>query len=308
VDPRLETARSLGLDHVAAEISSALGGAGIRVVLLKGAALATWLYDDGTVRPYGDVDLLVAPPDFGRAERVLRGLGFAAKYAGFSAIEEGPRARVWTRGGATVDLHRSLWGIGIDPALAWRVLTAGAEPLAVGGGLVEVLGPPARALHVALHAAQHGSWHPKPGRDMSRAVSRLPIATWQAAADLARRLDASEAMAAGLRLHPEGARLATLLGLPTRASLVIAVRATSTARGATPLAELLGTPGFGAKAAHLARLAVPTPTGMRAVLPATRHSSLSMAVGYVWLPLRRASRLPGAVVALARASRQNRAP
>jgi hypothetical protein len=307
VDPRLETVRSLGLDHVAAEISSALGRAGIRALLLKGAALATWLYDDGTVRPYGDVDLLVAPSDFGRAERVLGGLGFAAKFAGISAVEEGPRARVWTRGGATVDLHRSVWGVGIDPAPAWRVLTEGAETLAVGGGLVEVLGPPARALHVALHAAQHGTWHPKPGQDVSRAVTRLPTAVWRAAADLARRLDASEAMAAGLRLDPDGARLATLLGLPTSASLVIAVRATSTARGATALAELLGTPGFGAKAAHLARLAVPTPAVLRAALPATRRSPVALAVGYVWLPLRRASRLPRAVEAVIRASRQNRA-
>ncbi len=307
MDPRLATVRSLGLDHVAAEISSALGRAGVRAVLLKGAALTTWLYDDGTVRPYGDVDLLVAPADFGRAERVLRGLGFAAKYAAIAAAEEGPRARVWTRGGATVDLHRNIWGVGIDSALAWRVLTDGAETLAVGGGLVEVLGPPARALHVALHAAQHGPRHPKPGQDMSRAVSRLPTAVWQAAADLAQRLDAREAMAAGLRLDPEGARLATLLGLPTSASLFIEVSATSTAMGATALAELLGTPGLGAKSAYLARLAVPTPAVLRAVLPATRRSSVALAVGYVWLALRRVWRLPGAVAAVIHASRQNRA-
>jgi hypothetical protein len=302
----LETARCLGLDHLAVEVSSALVGAGIRALLLKGAALATWLYEDGTLRPYGDADLLVAPADFGQAERVLRGLGFVALHPGLSAIEEGGRARVWTRAGATVDLHRGLCGVGIDPALAWSVLTADVETLAVGGGRVEVLGRPARALHVALHAAQHGPSHPKPGQDVSRAVAQLPTATWQAAADLAARLDAREAMAAGLRLDPQGARLAALLDLPAGASLAIAVRAASATRGAASLAELIGTAGFGAKAAYFARRAVPTPAGLRAEWPAARRSFATMAVGYVWVPLWRASRLPRAVLAVARASRENR--
>lgn len=306
VDPRLETARSLGLDHVAVEVSGALRRAGVAVVLLKGAALATWLYDDGGLRPYGDVDLLVAPGDHAKAERILVALGFGDKTPGLSALEQVRHARAWSRDGATVDLHRSLWGIGIDPALAWPVLSEGTETLRLGGGSVEILAAPARALHVALHAAQHGQSHSKPSRDVARAVARLPSGTWEEASAVARRLGAQEAMAAGLRLVPQGAELATRLGLPTGASLTVRARASSTTRGAIGLAEVIETPGFGAKVARTARLAVPSPAQVRLSLPFAGRSRSRLAVGYLWLPLLRASRLPRAALAVARIRRDTR--
>ena len=282
----------------------------MRVVLLKGAALATWLYHDGTVRPYGDVDLLVAPADHTKAEGVLVALGFGADLTGLApAPLRGPaRARVWMRGGAVVDLHRNLWGIGIDRTRAWPILLEGAKTVRLGGGRVEILGPAARALHVALHAAQHGRSHPKPVQDLERAVAQLPRETWEHAARLARRLEAHEAMAAGLRLVPQGADLAAALGLPTDVSLAVRVSAGSTTRGAGLLAEVLATPGSGAKLAAMVRLAVPGPAQVRVSLPFAGRSRAALVAGHVWLPLLRMARLPRAAWAVTRIDREGRRP
>ena len=215
---------------------------------------------------------------------------------------------MWTRGGAVVDLHRNLWGIGIDRTRAWPILLEGAETVRLGGGRVEILGPAARALHVALHAAQHGRSHPKPVQDLERAVAQLPRDTWEHVSRLARRLEAHEAMAAGLRLVPQGTDLATALGLPTDASLAVRVSAGSTTRGARVLAEVLATPGFGAKVAAMVRLVVPGPAQVRVSLPFTSRSRAGLIAGYVWLPLLRMARLPRAVRAVARIDREIRRP
>ena len=62
VDPDLELALwSLHVDKVAAAISQEFELRGIQSILLKGPAIARWLYGDGTPRPYGDADLMVSP-------------------------------------------------------------------------------------------------------------------------------------------------------------------------------------------------------------------------------------------------------
>ena len=56
----------------------------MRAVLLGGAAISTWLYDDGAPRGYNDVDLLVVPDRWPAAEAVLRDLGFDLAMPGTS--------------------------------------------------------------------------------------------------------------------------------------------------------------------------------------------------------------------------------
>lgn len=60
------------------EILEAFEAASIRVLVLKGAALAHILYPSPSLRPLSDIDLLVAPDQAGKAQATLASLGFAA--------------------------------------------------------------------------------------------------------------------------------------------------------------------------------------------------------------------------------------
>ena len=57
----------------------ALATAGIASVLIKGSALAYWLYPNSVLRTRGDTDLIVAPDKMRDADRVLTSIGFASE-------------------------------------------------------------------------------------------------------------------------------------------------------------------------------------------------------------------------------------
>jgi hypothetical protein len=61
------------------DILDAFEAASIRVLALKGAALAHILYPSPGLRPLSDLDLLVDPPEAAQAQAVLAGMGFDAK-------------------------------------------------------------------------------------------------------------------------------------------------------------------------------------------------------------------------------------
>jgi hypothetical protein len=225
----LATARNLVVDLVASEVVAALGAREVRSILLKGPSFASWLYRDGGVRPYADVDLLVAPQDVTVAEDVLGELGFRHLYDSWP---------YFLRGSDQVDLHCSLKGVEARENLLWQVLTATTEPQEVGGLVMEVLAPPGRALHVALHAAQHGPDWATPMEDLRRALDMLSFYTWEAAADLAEQLVATAAFAAGLRLLPAGEHIADRLSLDRKASAQTVLRSKSPPPLALGFAEL----------------------------------------------------------------------
>ncbi len=50
----------------------------IPIVVMKGAALAKWLYPDSALRPFGDLDLLLYPDDIPRAADVLRAQNYVS--------------------------------------------------------------------------------------------------------------------------------------------------------------------------------------------------------------------------------------
>lgn len=305
VNARTMTARALQVDRVAVEVVGALAADGVRAVLLKGAAIATWLYDEGACRPYGDADLLVAPAYFGPAERTLTGLGFVLKQAGLSPVEETPHARLWVRGTDMVDLHRTVWGVGVDPASAWTVLTAETEVLRIGGGTVEVLGHPARALHLALHAAQHGGREVKPREDLERATALLPFDTWQRAAVLARSLGAVQPMAAGLRSTPATASLADQLGLEAGAPLWIRLRVGAAFTDALVIGKIVQARGLKAKVATAVRYLVPTPGRLRGRYHFARRGPVALGATYLWWPISFAGRLPRILADIRRATKRD---
>lgn len=75
-------ARNLSLFQELRRILQALNDAGIKVMVLKGAALAETVYGNPALRPMSDLDLLIRKEDFMKAERQLLALGYS-----LSAIE-----------------------------------------------------------------------------------------------------------------------------------------------------------------------------------------------------------------------------
>jgi hypothetical protein len=204
-------------DRVAVEVVSALGAAGVDALVVKGIAIAHWLYRPDQARGYLDCDVLVAPDRLATAAEALTARGFTCQRDQTLNPEAWtePHEQVWRRrDGAVVELHWRLPGVEADPREAWPRLWAHRAVLAHGEAELPVLDPAGRTLHVALHAAQHGLVETKPRVDLAAALERLDEETWRAAAALASELEATDAFSAGLRLDPRGARLAERLGIP----------------------------------------------------------------------------------------------
>lgn len=293
-------ARRLVLESAAVEVYDALAAAGVRSIVLKGPAVARWLYADDPTRSYVDVDLLVSPASLPAAGSTLTRLSFRRAHGS-------AHAEVWGRSsdGVVIDLHSSLVGVAPGSA-AWDTLAEATEPLDVGGGTLDVLTGPAKALHVVLHAAQHGIRDERSVADLERALTRVEEREWDEAAALARRLGAEGAFAAGLRLTLGGREQAARLGLPEGHSLETAVRAAGAPPGVLGLYRFAKTPGVRARARLLRDEVFPAPGFLRAVSPLARRGRLGLTLAYAWRPFWLASRLWPAVRTWRRARRSLR--
>lgn len=300
-DHLLRTGASLALDALTAELVEALRARDVEPLLLKGPAIASRLYDDGSFRAHDDIDLLVAPARHHAAEAVLAELGFEA------AGSDG-RAEPWIRraDGSVVDLHTMLFGVGVPSEDLWRALEPETEPLRLRGVEVETLASHALALLVALHAAQHGPKFGKGLDDLARALDRFDQDTWTRAVALAARLEAVPALAAGLSLDPRGAALADRLALEAALTPAIALGMSSPPMVAGGVQRLRETPGIRARARLLAVELVPTPAFLRATYAIAGRGRLGLAAAYAWRPLWLAWHLPAAIRAVRRADRAAR--
>jgi hypothetical protein len=283
----LGAVRRLAADALAGEVIEAFRNNGIRSILLKGPATTRWLYggDDG-VRLYRDVDLLVSPHDFGRAETQLAGLGLSYHLARVAPDEQVPHARRWIRPRQVVslDLHRTLPGAGVDEQATWDILSERTETCDVAGVQAEILSEPARTLLLALHAASHGIRAPQPLADLRRGLATVDLAVWAEAETLAKRLGCDAAFAAGLLLLPQGAEVAARIGAPINRPPEVALRASSPPDTAFGFERLAAAPGPRAKARLLGREVVPTRSFMRAWSPMAARSRLGLGLAYVWRP------------------------
>ncbi|HWB16842.1 MAG TPA: nucleotidyltransferase family protein [Vicinamibacterales bacterium] len=146
--------------HLIARVAPALDALhreGIETLLLKGAALAIATYERPALRPFGDVDVLVAPDAAPRAHAVLEGIGWTP----FRTLVPTLRAALHGLGytdayGATLDLHAyalvECCAPGIDAGFWSR-----SESVQVGGIDTRVLSPADQLLHVCTHGLRfHG--------------------------------------------------------------------------------------------------------------------------------------------------------
>jgi hypothetical protein len=281
----LTVARTLHVDAATAAVSEAFGAAGIQAIVLRGPSIERHLYDPGEVRGYGDADLLVEPGAFAHGEHVLAEHGFVHLVVARSA-DWPPWAHTWSRpDGGTVDLHRTIVGVGAEDEELWNTLREHVEPVDVARKRLDGLDPAATALVVALHAAHHGRHFRKPMEDLARALERVPDAAWQDAAALAERLAATPAFAASLRLLPAGTDLARRLELPESTSAEVLLRASTAPPMALGFEWLARTPGLRPKLVVIAGKLVPTREFMRTWSPLARGGSrLGLALAYAWRP------------------------
>ena len=171
---------------------------------------------------------MIAQRDRDTAERVLEDLGFKPVALDVLPHDRPHHARTWVRrGGAAVDLHHTLVGVGAPSDVVWTTVSERTEWMQLGEARVEVLSLPARALVVSLHAAQHGLDAEGPLEDLRRALEQLPFEGWKATRRLAERLEALPAMGAGLRLLPAGRTLASRLDLGEETSIETILRSES---------------------------------------------------------------------------------
>ncbi len=107
----------------------------VEPVLLKGWAIAR-LYPQPALRPYGDIDLYVRPPDYGVAKRVI----------------ESEAAR-----GCWVDLHSRISELAETSA---EDLFTRSQLVSCGDEQVRVPGAEDHFALLAIHLLKHGAWRP----------------------------------------------------------------------------------------------------------------------------------------------------
>ena len=311
---RLDLLRAAGsklrLDAAIAQAMLSFEHAGIDARLLKGPAIAQWLYVEREERSYIDGDVLIDPAQVALAEEMLESIGYRRHFddrAMPSWWREHGGDWVRERDGVTIDLHRTLPGVRADPGVAWDLLAMPSEYVAVAGEQVQALRLPARALHVALHAAHHGVAMPQPLRDLERALAVSDADLWCEAAALATRLGATEAFAAGLRLSSAGTGVADRLGLPRMSSVDAQLRATSAPPAALSFEQLTRASGVREQVAIVWRKLFPPAEFVRHWDPRARQSRLALVRAYARRPFWILSESPDAFRSWYRARRAVRA-
>lgn len=300
--------RTLAVDAQTAAVMSALAARGVDALLLKGPVVARRLYGDDTPRFYGDTDLLVAPRSLAAARRALGELGYEQWVGDRSAALIGHHGTHWRRPRSLleVDLHHTLTGVRADPQALWDALCGHTTSMQVHGTPIRVPGDAALALHLALHAAQHGVARETPRHDLRRALEQIDGAAWRAAAALAARVDAVDAFGVGLRLLPEGAALAQDLRLPPNRSRNAALRVMAAPPVTLGVDRLSTTPGLRAKARLALGWTFPPPDFMREWSALARRGRSGLLLAYLLRPVALVGQSRAAVAAWRRAGRGTR--
>ncbi len=153
----IATGQAMLLSHHARVLAARLRAAGIAFTLVKGEVFARRLYPAPADRPFTDVDVLVEPADFERANRALEGSGFrpagvtsaarAATHSEFKWVNEANPSLL-------VEVHGDLVHY---PALRARRGFGYRGLVAAGGG--DPQAPAALLLTAIVHAALGHKFH-----------------------------------------------------------------------------------------------------------------------------------------------------
>lgn len=190
---RGEAARTLQLQFELDRALGALDGAGIPVVLLKGAALAGTVYPDPGLRPMIDLDLLVGRDDVQRALEVVQPLGYDVSGAALGRDDEARLATIHhhfpltkSGGAVVIELHHGVLVDRLDFDVQGIWDRSASHP---GGRPCRLPSPEDLFLHVAVHFAfdriQRGASSLGQVADVVRIADRWPL-DWPAVVERAR--------------------------------------------------------------------------------------------------------------------------
>jgi hypothetical protein len=183
----------LGRDRILA----VLRAAALDPIILKGAGLATTVYDEPAERNFGDIDLLLAQGEIDEAVMTLGRHGFRSNFPGVEAAESEYREhhfhiRVERPGGDMVELH---WGLtrAIEPFHLDAAAFMAESVTARGTRRLRVPRPEHALLHTVVENVRDGFNRLTRLVDVDRIVAAAPAMDWgylEAAARAARLLPA----------------------------------------------------------------------------------------------------------------------
>ncbi len=182
-----------------APLLAAARAEGLPIAVCKGFHWAERLYPEPGLRPYLDIDLLVAPSSWKAALDWLRRSGFRpdvdpGRRAPSERVPAWTLSPVYRRDGLAVELHPNPLGLQV-PSLTEAEFWPALREERIGGAAVLVPPWPHELVHAAIHAQQHSysrlSWLV----DLAEMALR-PDLDWRAAS----RLAAAEGVAASV-LH-----------------------------------------------------------------------------------------------------------
>jgi hypothetical protein len=192
-----------------ARLAPRFQAAGVRLLLLKGPAMAMQAYGDLTLRHAGDLDLLVTPESLKQAEAILQDAGYRRTWPA-GALSPRREALLHRYAAETAFRHRQH---GLEVELHWRWIhnehlfplpfdTAWqrAEPIRLGA--TEIFAPVTmdHLLYAAAHGAKHGWARIQWLCDLPALMSRSPGIESEVAYARAEQLGIAPLLAQGLLL------------------------------------------------------------------------------------------------------------
>jgi hypothetical protein len=145
-------------EYEALPVLQALAGAGVEVILLKGADLRLRLYDDPAIRPMTDLDLLIPKAALTQARSALGRLGYGLSSDSFDPrpgfrehFRAGLHFKKPEQASLMVDLHWQIEAVANFYRLPYASLCRQARPLDYQGVPVKVLSPEHLLIHLCLH-------------------------------------------------------------------------------------------------------------------------------------------------------------
>jgi Uncharacterised nucleotidyltransferase len=151
--------RTLYMDRQLQQLTAAFREAGVRMIVLKGPALARMVYPDSALRPGSDLDILVKPADMQQSRVLLEHLGYtcdARKFGRdvealnhheeYTSSKEGQQFR-------SIELHWKLIRVGILQENDVEILFDNAMQVSTDSSTFEALHPVDALIHRALNNA-----------------------------------------------------------------------------------------------------------------------------------------------------------